>query len=288
MRTYRSVWKKFNAFLIKLDVIPRFWEDRTTLFVGHLIELGMQSSTVKSYVSAIKRIVSNDGYKWQHGRILLSSLTRACKLKNDCVKMQLPIHCGLLELILFELKRFYVKQPYLISMYSALFILGYYGLLRVGELEDSPHVIKAKDVHLAINKKKLLIVLHLSKTHGKGARPQKIKITSNNIEKSGCYQKRHFCPFQVIGHYIKIRQPGYIWDEEPFFVFSDRHPVTAEQSRTLLRKLLNNMGLQSELYDMHSLRIGRTSDLIKYSYPIDEVRRMGRWQSNTVFKYIRA
>ena len=52
--TYRRVWKSFNRFLIKLDKIPRDWEDRTGLFVANLITNGAQSATVKSYVSAIK------------------------------------------------------------------------------------------------------------------------------------------------------------------------------------------------------------------------------------------
>ena len=54
-KTYLSVWRQFNSFILSLDVKPKLWEDRATLFIGYLINRGVQSSTVKSYVSAIKK-----------------------------------------------------------------------------------------------------------------------------------------------------------------------------------------------------------------------------------------
>ena len=106
-KTYLAVWRKFNAFLLNLDKMPgnpHQWEYRTVLFVGYLIESGIQSSTIKSYVSAIKRTLLNDNYDWKDQVVQLNSLTRACKLKNDVLYTHLPIHCSLLEHILFEIK----------------------------------------------------------------------------------------------------------------------------------------------------------------------------------------
>ena len=167
---------------------PHQWEYRTVLFVGYLIESGIQSSTIKSYVSAIQRTLLNDNYDWKDQVVQLNSLTRACKLKNDVLYMCLPIHCSLLEHILFEIKRkFQDTQPYLESLYLVLFSLGYYSLMRVGELTISEHVIKAANVYLGRNKDKLLIILYSSKTHSISDRPQKIKIEANKSERSGSY-----------------------------------------------------------------------------------------------------
>ena len=282
-KTYLSIWHQFNMFLIRLDHRPRSWEDRTTLFVGYLVEKGYQSSTVKSYVSAIKKMLLIDGYRWNDKAVLLSSLTRACRLKNDSVRTRLPIQCGLLEMILFEVQRSFGTQPYLQTMYKALFGLGYYGLMRVRELTYSQHVIKAKDVHLARNKRKLLLVLYSSKTHDCGMRPQKIKITANKTVRY--YNNRNFCPFNLMRDYIDCRH-CYEKDAEQFFVFNDRKPVQAEQARKVLKNCLRKIGLDENLYDMHSLRIGRASDLIKFHYSV-EVKCMGRWRSNAVYKYIR-
>ena len=287
-QTYLSVWRQFNRFLVQLDSMPDGWEYRTTLFIGFLIDRGMQSSTIKSYVSAIKKTLIIDKYEWKDDKILLTSLTRACKLKNDVVYTRLPIQCGFLELILFEIQRMFLakKQWYLENLYKALFILGYYGLMRVGELTYSQHVLKARDVHIAKNKDKMLLVLYSSKTHDASNKPQKIKITSNKSEASGCYKNRNFCLFNVVRSYIKLRQP-YVETSEQFFIHRDGQPVLAEQARKIPREAISVIGLDSKLYDMHSLHIGRTTDLIKYGNSIDEMKRLGRWRSNVVYKYIR-
>ena len=65
---------------------------------------GVQSSTLKSYFSAIKFVLRQDGYVWDDAKMLLNSLVSSCKLVNDRVKVRLPIQKGLLELLLFEIK----------------------------------------------------------------------------------------------------------------------------------------------------------------------------------------
>ena len=123
---------------------------------------GIQSSTLKSYFSAIKYILKQDGYPWNDNKAILSSLVRGCKMENDKVKVRLPIQKGLLEMLLFELERVYNSQniqPYLEQMYKAMFCLAYYGMLRVGELTQSPHVVKVCNIHLGNNKDKILVVL---------------------------------------------------------------------------------------------------------------------------------
>ena len=145
--------------MIQLDIKPKYWEDKVSLFLAYMVHRGAQSSTIKSYTSAIKAILTEDGYEWDNKRILLTTLTRACRLKNDRVSTRLPIQCGLLELILFEIQRIYSDQEYLSIAYNALFILGYYGLFRIGELTKSDHVIKAANIHVGQNKEKILVVL---------------------------------------------------------------------------------------------------------------------------------
>ena len=56
-KNYYVVWRLFNKFVIRLDNKPTNWEDRLTLFIGYLIDSKKQSSTVKSYISAIRAIL---------------------------------------------------------------------------------------------------------------------------------------------------------------------------------------------------------------------------------------
>ena len=284
--------------MLKLDVKPVDWEERTALFCAYLVEKGNKSATIKSYVSAIKNILVTDGYKWNDSLILMDSPTKACRLANDKIYLRFPIHIGLLEMLLFELERLFSMDWYLEVMYKALFSLAYYGMMRVGELAHnqnesiSNHAVKACNVHIGLNKKKILLILYSSKTHDKSSRPQRIKIQakgtcdSSKLRTCKNEMKRHFCPFQLLKNYMNIRG-AYEVESEQLFVFKQKIPVAPRHIRKVLKTLISRVGLDASLYDVHSLRSGRTTDLIKAGYSVDEVKRMGRWKSNAVYKYIK-
>ena len=287
---YHSIWRKFNQFVIKLDDIPQSWEQKLKLYCSHLVvDLHLQSSTVRSYASAIKQILISDGYTWNNDLFLMSIFTHSCKLKNDRLKCRLPIQKGLLEMILYELEEFYTNQNYLNIMYRSLFLDAYYGLLRIGELTDSQHVIKLGNVHIAQNDNRVLFVLYTSKTHGLRNRPQKIRLDTRKNRKRKERQS-NFCPVDATYKYLQIRaeNSNNIPDvKDQFFVFSDGTKVKAQHVRKLLRKLIKRLDLNPSLYDTHSFRIGRATDLLKYGYGVDEIKKKGRWKSNAVFNYLR-
>ena len=240
---------------------------------------------------AIKRILIDDGYPWDDTKLLLTSLTRACWLVNDHVKTRLPIQCRLLELILFEVQRAFreTNKIYLQVLFQALFALGYYGLFRVGELTtaEGNHTVKAKDIHISDNGRKMLIILHLSKTHSQGMRPQKIRIVANSVERSGKHANKNFCQIELTQNFLRMWGSHYKEDDEHLFIYRDGTPVSANQARKLLNLMIERLGLDSNLYGFHSFRVGRTTDLIKFSYSFEEVKCMGRWKSNVIYKYIR-
>ena len=134
------------------------------------------------------------------------------------------------------------------------------------------------------------MVLYTSKTHDRASWPQKIKIYSNKLEKSprASNKKRHFCPFELINRYIMIRG-DFNDDQEQFFIFGDKTPVRPYHARSLLKETIADMGLNEKLYDFHSLRIGRMSELVNnFGYTISEAKLAGRWKSSCVFKIYQA
>ena len=282
--TYLSVWRKFNKFVIRLDSIPKRWEERVSLYIAYLFDQGAKSTTIRSYISGIKSILKDDGYDWSDPKLEFAALTSACKLINDRVKTRLPITLGLLEILLKHIQSYFEKrgQVYLIKLYQCLFLLAYYGLLRIGEMATGTHPIKAKDMHVGKNKRKIMAILFSSKTHGVHSSPQEIRIWAD-------HELSHvkFCPFAIAQDFGRLRG-GYTSDDDPFFVFQDGTAVKPVNVRGILRKMLKKMGLNSKLYDTHSFRIGRASDLMKNGYSIDRIKQLGRWKSNAVFKYIRS
>ena len=280
-QNYYGIWKNFNKFLVKLDHLPRKWEERLTLYVGYLSDKGVQSSTLRSYISAIKSVLTDDEYEWDVKHLKLSALTRAHKLVNDRVLTKLPIQIGLMETIIFEIKRKLENQFYLMVLYKTIILLLYYGLFRIGELTMSEHVLKAVDVFNDDKEDKVLLVLRSSKTHGKGDRCQKIRLNSSMKSNS-----RNFCPIESINTFLKVRG-GYVNEHDQLFVFTDNTPVKAGHVRKILKDALKALRLNSSLYGTHSLRSGRATDLAKNGVPVDTIKYLGRWRSNAVYKYIR-
>ena len=111
--------------------------------------------------------------------------------------------------------------------------------------------------------------------------PQKVRIASNEDN-----TKRFFCPFKTLRKYVGIRG-GYETEDEQFFVFSDKSPVSPTIIRTLLRKLIARVNLDPGLYDMQSFCIGMASDMLKNGHTIEQIKLAGRWKSNAVYKYLR-
>ena len=171
----------------------------------------MKSGTIKSYISAIRTTLQEINIPLKEDKFLLKSLTKACTLQNDQLLMRFVIRKQLLMILIKKTGEFYQThcQPYLGHLYQALFSTAYFGLFRVGELTKSPHVLLARDVHIACNKKKMLFILHSSKTHGKDVLPQTIKITSQDIGKqkqssNNIPTAQAYCPYALLRKYITV------------------------------------------------------------------------------------
>ena len=134
------------------------WEERIMLFVAFLIEENKQS-TIKSYLSAIRAVLRQDRINLQEDQFLLTSLTRAACLRNDKVKLHLPIQKGMLGLLIDHVKNYFEverNQIFLSVLYQTLLSTGYFGLFRIGELISGSHPVRASDIHVGTNKNKFM------------------------------------------------------------------------------------------------------------------------------------
>ena len=102
---YYDIWKNFNNFIIKLDIKPNNWEDRLVLYVAYLIQGNRKSTTIHSYISAIKAVLFNGGVEISEDSALLETLTRACRLHKDKVNTKLIIKRSLIQMMLKKLDK---------------------------------------------------------------------------------------------------------------------------------------------------------------------------------------
>ena len=161
-QNYYAVLKLFNQFFIRLDAKPDRWEDRLTLFVDYLVHTKKQSSMVRSYISAIKAVLRMNNIKITEDQYVLASMVRACKLKNDQIQTRLLIQKGMPRILLNQVNQHFIglNQPYLAILYQTIFSTMYFGWFRICEIVLGSHTVRAKDVHIGQNKKKLLFLLH--------------------------------------------------------------------------------------------------------------------------------
>ena len=223
---------------------------------------------------------------------LLTALTTACRLRNDCMRVRLPIEKEMLKILLRKTHDYFLKlnQPYLAILYQAILSTMYFGLFGVSEVATGAHPILARDVQVGTNKCKMLFILRSSKTHAKNMPPQQIKISAKK-------DKRHIndadgglpleqCPYMILDTYSK-KCGGYIEDNEPFFVFHDRSPVQPRHVAIWLTIVLRKCGFDHRYYGTHSLRAGQSCDLYKLGVPIEDIKKIGRWKSNAIFRYLK-
>ena len=88
-----------------------------------------------------------------------------------------------------------------------MLLSAYYGLLRAGEVASGPHSLRARDVLIGRNKKKFLFILWTSKTHGRGSKPQRIKISAQKIESVSQDEvdSDTHCPFNMLRNFSDMR-----------------------------------------------------------------------------------
>ena len=217
------------------------WEERITLFAGYLIGHNRRSTTVRSYISAIKAMLYQIGIEVQEDMCLLNSLTRACKLTKDKIYIRLPIRKDVLFILIKMTQQhfFNIGQEYLATLYPAIFSTAYFGMFRISEIAEGPHSVKACDVHMGMNKNKILFVLRLSKTHNKGDMLQMIKISSSAKVSSSQEQRyptseKIYCSFGLLHNYLSSRR-GFRNENENFFVYADRLPVSPMNFRKTMK-----------------------------------------------------
>ena len=233
-----------------------------------------------------------DGIKLNEDLFLVNSLTRACKLQNDRVRTRLPIRKSMLETLVRKTADHFEgdsSQPYLSILYRTMFVTAYFGLFRIGEITLGTHPVLAQDMHIRYNKMKMMFILRSSKTYHKGNHPQIVKINSIAHENGKKDRKwnYHICPYRLLRLYAERRGIYVNKATDPFFVFADGSPVKPAHLRGMLKRILEESGFDSNLFTVHSFTIGQSNDLLKLGLSVKTIRKLGRWKSNAVFRYLR-
>lgn len=280
---YHQIHKNFNRFVGELTRKPDNWEDKIHLYFTFLAETGKHENTLKTYLSAIKKVLTTEGETLENlDNVALASIIKSCKYNNNEVIHRLPINYHMLLSILDATDQVYNQQPYLAILYKAMFSAAYNGLLRVGEMTKSQHSILARDVLIAKNKRKIQFILRTSKTHGLGDPPQIIAYFCDCAET----KMPEYCPYELMVDYNEAK--GKFRDgKEQYFVYKGHIPVEGKKFRQVLKNMIKHANIDCEDYNVHSFRIGHANDMRRLGKDISYIKNKGRWRSSTVWKYLK-
>ena len=168
-------------------------------------------------------------------------------------------------------------------MVKAVFLLAFHALLRLGEiLTRSPHdcckVLQVHDIQISIkNGKPYNLTLTLrSFKNIKHNQPVTLSLESNCMQPSLCL----VLALITFRHY-------YMHNSGPLFQFVNGTAVSHNFVVRNLSSVLNFLGQNSNLYKGHSFRIGETTHAVSLGLSESQIRRLGRWNSNAMERYIR-
>lgn len=283
--TYHTIWLGFLRFLDGFKDLPKDWEQKMVMYAAHLGNTGNQAPTVSSYMSAIKYKLKKDGVIIPDKNFEIASIIRTCKIKNNAVFYRCGINKPMMKNLVAILKKDCNDkgQEYLFKLYRAMFWTAYYGMFRISELTESKHALKFQDMKEAINKRKFLCILRSAKNLKKSEFPHTVHIPQIVDIQEGCADND---PYIALSEYKAIRPDTCKTDN--FFTFADGTPVTAYHYRKVLQRMLLKGNYNTEIFDCHSARVGRASDLLNSGVPFFLVKKWGNWKSdNSILKYFK-
>ena len=249
-------------------------------FMAHMVNEGLSAATIASTVSAIGYVHRmgcyedpTDGFKVKKALVGVHRLAKS----GD---QRLPITQGILHKLLKVVDDI-CKERYDRHMYKAMYLIMFYGLLRVGEITtsraaDRAKVVSVDDIKIFKRGKKVSSV-------SLSMRDFKHNLPTNTVTLKIHATHKKFCPITHLLKYIAERGAN----AGPLFIRSNGKPVSKGEFTRIFRKSATKVGLDEAKYKPHSFRIGGATRYAELGYEDSLIQRMGRWKSLAFRRYIR-
>ena len=285
---YQRAWVVFRQFYAKFygcaDPPLPLPPTCIPLFISYLSFRKLAFSTIKSYLSAISYVHKLRGFQDPTKSFLIEKLSTALSRQQPS-DIRLPITRPILHELLRSLS-FANSSAFQRSLFSAMFLVAFYGLFRIGELA-SKSTRFARSVVQYSN-----LTFSFGEDHN--GQPQGAKITISEYKHNASRKpfdillardfSSPFCPVIALFQYCKVRgdRPG------PLFCHADQTSISVHQFNVALQNCLSYCGLDTSRYKSHSFRIGGACHAAEQGYSDAQIRALGRWKSDAFKVYLRS
>lgn len=287
-RVYATGQRRYLEFCksYKLIAFPAT-EERLCTFVAHLMEDGLQHSSIKGYLSAVRRlqIVKGLGDPFAASWPLLEYTLRGIKLRqarhrDTQSKKRLPITPDILQ----KLRESWEKDDHNhdhIMLWAAC-CTCFFGFLRSGEVTVPSSREYDPEGHLSEG------YIALDSQRNPSVVRVHIKAAKTDPFRQGVYvflgkTGNKLCPVVAVAAYLVVRgrQPG------PFFLFRSGSLLSRELLVKHIREALLPYGVDVKKYSGHSFRIGAATAAAAMGVEDSMIKTLGRWQSSAYQTYVR-
>jgi hypothetical protein len=251
-------------------------------------KLQLRFSTIKLYLSGIRfYYLRNWGFSPLEGangqglQCLHTILTGIKKKQMDNVRtLRLPITADILRrmCLLLTAGTFTVFTD---SLIQAACVVAFFGFLRCGEF--TCYAAFDPSVNLCISdvlvlEDRLELTLTKSKTD-----PFRHGVTIFIYKNNTC-----ICPVTAMERYLSLRAllPNSSTSSS-LFIDADAKPMTRSFFVRHVKSLLFQVGLNPDLYNGHSFRVGSATSSHKARLEDHLIKSLGRWSSDCYTRYIR-
>ena len=304
-RAYASMWQRWSAWAQRQQWYtpylnpndPKLTNENKMLgFLGYLGWLGSSAASMKQALFAIKDAHKRAGYGdptsdafrvW----VLINALDRRAARKPR----RLGVTPGMLRWIGGQLEteentRGETKVN--AAMLNAALLTAWFFMMRASEYcESGP-----------LNKEMILRGVDVKLTKegedaGEGEANEvtvQFRKTKSDQEAFGSCKTMgstgtpYLCPVQALERYRKVApsrfRGGDAW--APLFRWADGSMLKRLEVQEILQRAARAEGLPADRFLSHSLRIGGASALFQVSADVELVKRMGRWSSAAVQRYL--
>ena len=241
-------------------------------YLAGLFDKGCSSSTLKSHASAIRYGHKIRGLPDPTSHFQVKQLLEWAKRLRASVDHRRA-------LTLDDIIRF-CEALYAIGLrrvdrlsFRAIFLLGFFGLLRPGEIvrgANPQHTIQVTDI--SMSRGQLTIRLPSSKT---SVTPQTITLPAR--------PELAYCPVKALQDFLQVRPQG----GSQLFLDASGAPNNSTRLSTVMKMVVRECGLDASGISDHCLRIGGASHGAMHGMSKMQLAEAGLWQSRAVRRYVR-
>ena len=270
-KNYNATLKEYSSFIAKLQPSSQPFPanpGHLVYYIAHLFQRGLVSSTITTKLSSISYFHKIKSYPDPTSSFIVQKALSGAKKLSPSGDSRIPISIPMLQQLMTQIHHTSMS-PYAITMMKSMMSLSFYGFLRPGEITDSPNNLLLQQVQL--NHDNIVITFTKFKHHV--GPPVQIQISAH---------PGITCPVAALRQFISIRGMR----SGPLYSTYTGRTVTYHTLSSWFKSLIIRCDLSPHT-NLHSFRIGATTQAFINNIPSTTIQQMGRWNSTPYMKYIR-